>query len=272
MCRLKNHYTSHGYSLVCFSLLTGMVNKSIADSWCPPQNRDSRCKPIGGLPPQEPPPPIFPQPIQPKKSHHSLCQIEPTPDFLPPPAAAGRFYIFHSGGKPHIDLNWHSMPDPVQQEEAIRPKWCYGYDSQGEGSEHNSLKLNFIFKRHPAKNMGITLLSEADCFGDKYRCNPTYNLSQYSSLVFSARGEKGDEKIQVKAAFSSQIYGDSAQETIVYPNTGLIHLTSDWREYKISLGGVDLSRIITPFSITAQAREALPEDTVIIFLDEIYYE
>ena len=193
----------------------------------------------------------------------------------PPPTkpnSQGRFYIFQNGNDgPGISLNWASMPEQAQQNEAIRPIYVNGYDFQGTGDGHNSLKLNFIFKRYPAKDMGITLLSAPDCWGD-YECHPTYNLSQYSKLVFWARGERSDEKIRVKAALSSRPYGDSANETIVYPSNGLIRLGADWMRYTIPVNGVDLSRVITPFSITAQARDRDPKDIVIIYLDEIYYE
>lgn len=189
-----------------------------------------------------------------------------------PPNSQGRFYIFQNGNDgPGISLNWASMPEQAQQNEAIRPIYVNGYDFQGTGDGHNSLKLNFIFKRYPAKDMGITLLSAPDCWGD-YECHPTYNFSQYSRLVFWARGERSDEKIRVKAALSNRPYGDSANETIVYPSNGLIRLGTDWMRYKIPVNGVDLSRVITPFSITAQARDRDPKDTVIIYLDEIYYE
>ena len=186
-----------------------------------------------------------------------------------------RFYIFHNGyfnGKlTNISLNWASMPKPVQKAEAIRPTYIIKEDSQREGHTNPSLKLYFLFDRYPREDMGITLLSEADCWGEEEFCNPSYNFSNSTKLVFSIRGERGDERVLIKAAFSTKQFGDSANKAIVYPNHGWLRLSPNWMKCEIDVHDVDLTRVITPFSISAQARNN-SRDTVIIHLDEIYYQ
>ena len=65
-------------------------------------------------------------------------------------------------------------------------------------------------------------------------------------------------------------YGDSAE--IDFESDEWIALTNDFKKYSVGVVGSQMTRVITLFSVMAQAPMDNPNATVIIYLDDIYYE
>jgi len=108
-----------------------------------------------------------------------------------------------------------------------------------------------IYWQYPVNNWGDeegrSILKEARC------------------LSFYARGQKGGEIIQVKVGgMISGEHRDSGQAGETFK------LTNEWREYRMTLFGTDLSHIIGGFAVTF-SRMDNPEGAV-VYLDEIVYE
>ena len=92
-----------------------------------------------------------------------------------------------------------------------------------------------------------------------------FNLNGASRLVFLARGEKGGEVVEFKMGGISGNYADSGTAAV-----GPINLTKEWKEYRISLEGQELSSISGGFCWT-MAKEQNPEGAT-FYLDNIRYE
>ncbi|MBK8175939.1 MAG: hypothetical protein IPK66_11920 [Rhodospirillales bacterium] len=96
-----------------------------------------------------------------------------------------------------------------------------------------------------------------------------FDLAGARTLVFSARGAAGGERVRIKAGVAGdQPFGDSASLPI---DSGWLTLSADWREYRIATDGHDLSRVITPFMLIANDKHN-PAGHLSIFLDDIRYE
>jgi hypothetical protein len=91
------------------------------------------------------------------------------------------------------------------------------------------------------------------------------NLSHYTSLKFWARGEKGGEIVKFGMGGISGKYPDTAAE-----GTSKITLTKRWKEYKISLDGQNLSRIIGGFFWRIENTDN--PSGCIFYLDDIIYK
>ena len=84
-------------------------------------------------------------------------------------------------------------------------------------------------------------------------------------LIFHARGEKGSEKIN----FEFGVLGKEKP----FPDSGRgklegVVLTTDWKEYRIDLKGVDLTRIKTGFAFVVAGQG----EPLTFYLDAIRFE
>lgn len=91
-----------------------------------------------------------------------------------------------------------------------------------------------------------------------------YDISGAKKLTFYARGEKGDEMIEVKFGGISSQYADSDSDT-----TGKIELTKKWKNYEIDLSNADLSYISGGFCVVFTSTDN--PDGCSFYLDEIQY-
>jgi hypothetical protein len=108
------------------------------------------------------------------------------------------------------------------------------------------------------------------CLPDYWGEKPAkaYDLRKAKKLVFHARGLKGGETIQIKAAITGdKKYGDSAQDA---PASKWLKLTTKWQRFELDVSDCDLSRVVTPFCFVAN-KENNPQP-ITFFLDEIFYE
>ena len=90
------------------------------------------------------------------------------------------------------------------------------------------------------------------------------NLTGAKELEFWARGKKGGEVVNFVLGLIDRRakYGDSAKAELAN-----VKLTNEWKRYRISLEGKDLSRIKTGFGWSLGAQG----DSVTFFLDDIRY-
>ena len=92
------------------------------------------------------------------------------------------------------------------------------------------------------------------------------NLTGASELIFWMRGETGFERIaEIKIGGLSGQYPDSDVAWLKD-----VHLTRQWRQYRIPLKGRDLSRIAGGFAIVVSRRDN-PRGAV-FFIDEVRFE
>lgn len=108
---------------------------------------------------------------------------------------------------------------------------------------------------------GVVWQSPANDWGDKAG---GFDLSGAKKLTFWARGAQGGEKVEFG-------YGVLDRDKKFYDTAkGKISttLTSDWKQYEVAIGDVDLSRIKTGFYWTAAATGA----PITFYLDDIKYE
>ena len=109
-----------------------------------------------------------------------------------------------------------------------------------------------IYWQHPANNWGSR--------------PGGYNLNGMKKLVFKARGEKGNERVEeFKVGGITGDYADSGSAAM-----GPVALGKEWKQYEISLAGQELSSITGGFCWT-MTREANP-DGAIFYLDDIRFE
>lgn len=108
---------------------------------------------------------------------------------------------------------------------------------------------------------GVVWQSPADDWGDK---PGGFDLSGAKKLTFWARGAKGGEKVEFGYGVldRDKKYYDTAKGKTMET------LTSDWKQYTLPVGDVDLSRIKTGFYWTAAGQGA----PVTFYLDDIRWE
>jgi hypothetical protein len=96
-----------------------------------------------------------------------------------------------------------------------------------------------------------------------------FDLRGYTALTFWARGEKGGEKAEFKVGGidGNAPYPDSIQPPV---SSGIITLTSDWKQYTINLSGQDLSHVIGGFCWVT-TKDENPNGAT-IYLDDIQFE
>jgi hypothetical protein len=112
---------------------------------------------------------------------------------------------------------------------------------------------------------GVAVSCAPDYWGETNRA--AFDLRRARKLVFYARGEKGEEMIEVKAGIiGDKPYGDSAKESV---SSGWIALRKSWQRYEVDVSTVDMSRCVTPFAFVA-SKDRNGRD-ITFFLDEIHY-
>ena len=122
-----------------------------------------------------------------------------------------------------------------------------GADRSNPHSPPTSVKVDYRFG--PKRWAGIYWQNKPDNWGDKP--GNDYSQKGITQVAFWARGENGDEMIEFKSgdiSDSSKPYRDSYGVT-----TGRIHLSKNWKEYRIDLAGSDLSSVIGGFCWVASA-------------------
>jgi len=92
-----------------------------------------------------------------------------------------------------------------------------------------------------------------------------YNLRSARKLTFWVRGEKGGEKIEVKAGGIKGEYPDSFDLPLKK-----IDVTKNWKQYTLPLEDRDLSYDIGGFFVSFTKKDN--PNGAVIYLDEIMYE
>lgn len=124
------------------------------------------------------------------------------------------------------------------------------------------LKIVYTAKG-PKEWMGIYWQQPANNWGEK---KGGYDLRGAKALTFWARGENGGERIsEIKMGGITGKYPDSDIAWI-----GPVKLTKEWKQYRISLKGKDLSYIAGGFCVTALKVDNPHGCT--FYIDEIRYE
>ncbi|MGI4790700.1 MAG: hypothetical protein ACRYFS_17865 [Janthinobacterium lividum] len=108
---------------------------------------------------------------------------------------------------------------------------------------------------------GVVWQSPANDWGDK---PGGFNLTGAKTLTFWARGDQGGESV----SFLFGLFGKDK----TYADSGTAKtqaiLSKDWKQYTISLAGLDLSQVKTGFAWTLAA----PGHPVTFYLDDIKYQ
>lgn len=153
------------------------------------------------------------------------------------------------------------------------------YIPSGWMGDYGDIKMKPLYKKKP-KN-GKTCLQvrysserkQGAGWAGIYWQNPSgnwgtqdggYDLSKAKTLKFWARGEKGNEVIEVKFGGISGQYADSDSNT-----TGKIVLTKKWKQYKIDCKKLNLSYIIGGFCVVFTSDDN--PDGATFYFDEIQY-
>lgn len=173
----------------------------------------------------------------------------------------GRWYVYRDADSPENHGEWSNWL-PKEASQMIKLSLV---DKANPMSGAHAIRVEVTFA-FPGW-CGIAVASQPDCWGETPV--PSFDLRKAKRLVFSARGEKGDESIQVKVAITGdKPYGDSAK---IPAATRWIALTKDWKQYDLPLKGYNLSRVITPFVfVTDMSHNDAPKIT--FYMDEIYFE
>ncbi len=112
-------------------------------------------------------------------------------------------------------------------------------------------------------------------WGDVEGC--ALDLSGAAQLTFMARGETGSEAVEFFVGGLGRS-GETGEPVSEYPDstakvsTGVIQLSSEWKQYTIGLTGTDMSSIGCGFGfVVANNENAHSENDVVFYLDEICY-
>ena len=187
---------------------------------------------------------------------------------MPIPAHADeRIYIYKDDGYSSNKGIWGNIMPAAAAEvgsasfNSASPK---GFDGKG-----TAVKVSFNLST-PPNWAGVVVPVQADYWGETDAKG--LDLTKAKKLVFYAKGEKGGEQIQVKAAIvSDKKFGDSAIVPIVSP---WYTLEKNWKRYEITIEDAkgNLQRVITPFSVISNKPHNINVDTIDFYVDEIYYE
>lgn len=211
-------------------------------------------------------------------------------------AHAGRWYVYHDYETAEEQYRGHGEWTNVM------PKECgttdittIKMDDTSNPANETAIRLDFKIPVSPGW-CGLVVTSKNQFWGKKpdkagtrdlTRLFPGFDLTPYNKLVYMARGEKEDEVIEVKFAITGEQgdvgYSDSAPLPI---DCGSITLSKEWKKYtcdliaKIGQGGkisaddrsLFLGRVITPFVVVVSKSANPKHETVVFYLDEIYFE
>jgi hypothetical protein len=159
--------------------------------------------------------------------------------------------------------------------------WSVGPMGDGKaGAEFLDIDANFTSNPHSAPGcMAIAYkpgptgwaggywLTSADNWGSL----PGADLRGFSNVVFFAKGKTGQERVEFKAGGidATRMPGVTHKDSFG-TSLGKMTLGQDWREYRISLEGLDLSSVVGGFAWVATVEDN-PEG-VTFYLDDIHYE
>lgn len=138
------------------------------------------------------------------------------------------------------------------------------FDPQ-EGKTSIRIIYDVMCSKAGRKWAGVYWQNPADNWGNR---KGGFNLSGASRLIFWAKGEIGQERIEefrVGGLGLGQDFPDSDSASI-----GPVILTKEWKQYSIDLRGKDLSYISGGFSWVANV-DANPHHCT-FYLDNIYFE
>jgi hypothetical protein len=177
--------------------------------------------------------------------------------------AEGRtfWYVYRDAGSPDNHGSWTNII-PASGRDMLRIDLA---DRSGPASGETAIRLDIAFDG--GGWCGIVVAAAPGYWGDQP--GDGYDLRRMRTLVFSARGAIGGERVRVKAAVAGDhAYGDSAPLPI---DSGWFALTPEWRQYQVPTDGRDLARVITPFVLIANDKQN-PSGRLSIFLDDIRFE
>ncbi len=100
------------------------------------------------------------------------------------------------------------------------------------------------------------------------------DLTGAQALVFYARGQNGGEKVEFFCSGlghnelgPQEPFADSAPKI----STGIITLSTEWKQYTLKLNGYDLKRISCGFGWIAQADHNKEQEQIEFLVDEVYF-
>jgi hypothetical protein len=135
-------------------------------------------------------------------------------------------------------------------------------DRENPAGGSTTVRVDVDFRGRPW--CGVAVSSRPDYWGRVD--GPAFDLSRTKALSFWARGETGDEVVQIRVAIAGhEPFGDSAR----IPAVGTFRLSREWRRHRLVLSDLDLTRVITPFAFIVERR--LNDPKVTFFLDEIHF-
>jgi hypothetical protein len=186
---------------------------------------------------------------------------------------SGKFYIYRDVDYENNNGWWANVFPSEAAEYCLvrfrnfeRP----GYDNSGTYGQiifYLKREINGKLIRIPT-TLGFVIASDIENWGT---CSGRrrLNISGANKLVFYARGEKGDEKIRVKALIAGQEpFGDSETDPF---QTDWLSLNQKWQRFEFPITNKNLDSVITPFVLEIQTAN-YNRDMVKVFVDEIYYE
>ncbi len=169
------------------------------------------------------------------------------------PKAVLPLVVYSDGGKPfasYVPSGWMGNTKALKSDDNCT-------ENPKEGA--SCIKITYSAEDNWA---GIAWQHPANDWGQK---DGGFDLSEAKKFSFWARGEKGGEVVEFKIG--------GTQENVAFPDscTGLIGkvpLTKEWKQYNLSLVGLDLSRVKTGF-VWALAGSG---SSVTFYLDDLRYE
>ena len=198
----------------------------------------------------------------------------PTPTSTPTPTP---FYVYADQGLPtnhFVPSGWMGDTGDIGFTDEYIGTTCNGttairvsYSAQGDGPYYGCEDYG-----PPCWWAGVYWQEPEDNWGTVP--NAGFDLSEYSKLIFCAKGELGGERIEFGMGGLGRD-ADTCYPTAPYPDSTCKvsrwkTLTTEWQEYTIDLTGRDLSYIIGGFLwATSQTRN--PSGAV-FYLDDIRYE
>jgi hypothetical protein len=133
-----------------------------------------------------------------------------------------------------------------------------------------SLEIGYSAKKTQGQGWaGIYWQSSQNNWG---QVDSGFDLSEFNTLTFQAKGENGGEVISVVKV--GGITNKPTGEAVSFPDStnveyGPIRLTKEWQEYSINLAGKDLSYLNGGLAMIFNANHA--EDGQKIYIDDIHF-
>jgi hypothetical protein len=168
------------------------------------------------------------------------------------------FYVYHGdrlSDNHYAPSGWMGDYGDLRYDDHFKPN---------KSDSHSTIKVSYnakgtqgagwagIYWQHPANNWGNR--------------EGGYNLNGANSLVFLARGDKGNETIaEFKVGGIEGNFRDSGAAAI-----GPVSLTKEWKRYSIPLTDQELSSIAGGFCLT-MSRQDNPSGAT-VYLDDIRFE